>query len=95
MNQISENGEKSNIGLDFGSFSPNFVLKLFSWVLLLLDVIHCKLSLYAISRKTKDPTSRKLCENFGLDLHPLHPNLDHQFFFNNMVSSVTRYHGQQ
>ena len=77
MNQISENGEKPNIGLDFGSFSPNFVLKLFSWVLLLLDVIHCKLSLYAISRKTKDPTSRKLCENFGLDLHPLHPNLDH------------------
>ena len=66
--------------------------KLFLWILPLLDVRHCcKLSQYAISRKTK--TSKKA--SFG-------PNLAHLtqiraanfffFFLKNLASSVTRYH---
>ena len=48
MNQTSENGEKPNIGPDFGSFGSY-----------LGTTIGCKLSLYAVSRKTNDPNSRK------------------------------------
>ena len=70
-------------------FAPNLVLKNF---LLLLDVIHCcKLSLYAISRKTNNP-------HFGLVSGLI---LDHlaqirisNFFFKNLTPTVTRYHGQ-
>ena len=29
MNQTSKNGKKSNIGTDFGLFSPNFASKIF------------------------------------------------------------------
>ena len=43
MDQTCKNGEKTNIG------------PVFTWVLPLLDVIHCcKLSSYAISRKKYD-----------------------------------------
>ena len=60
MNQTSENGEKSNFGPNFGSFGPNFAPKFFPWILPLLDVRHCcKLSLYAILRKTNDSNSQK------------------------------------
>ena len=71
--------------------------KIFEWVLPLLDVRHCrKLSLYAISRKRYDQNSRK-CKKlpFGPDLVPLGPYSGRQlFFFQNLVLSVTRYHGQ-
>ena len=56
-----------------------------------------KLSSYSISRKTYDPTQEK-CEkpDFEPDLAPLAqiragPS---KFFFFNLASSVTRYHGQ-
>ena len=73
-------------------------LKIFEWVLPLLDLRHCrKLSLYAILRKRYDPNSRK-CKKlpFGPDLVPLGPYSGRQlfFFFQNLVLSVTRYHGQ-
>ena len=48
-----------------------WIQKFFSWVLPLLDIIHCcKLSLYAISRKTIEPNFRKwpktsFAPNFG------------------------------
>ena len=32
--------------------------------------------------------------HFGPDLDPLGPNSGRQFFFTNMASSVTRYHGE-
>ena len=32
--------------------------------------------------------------HFGPDLGPLGPNSDRQFFFKNLGSPVTRYHGQ-
>ena len=31
---------------------------------------------------------------FGQDCGPFGPNLGHHFFFSNLASSVTRYHGQ-
>ena len=62
MNQTLENCKKSNFGPDFGLFWPKFGPKnFFSWVLPLLDVRHCcKLSLYAISKKSNKPNLRKL-----------------------------------
>ena len=56
-NQTWENGKKPNFGPDFGPFgSPNF----FSWILPLLDIRYCcKVSLYAISKKTYQPSLRK------------------------------------
>ena len=48
------------LGLPLARFGPNLVQKIFLWVLLLLDVIHCcELSLYTISRKTNEPNMRK------------------------------------
>ena len=44
MSQTWENGEKLNIGPDFGSFGPY-----------LGTTIGCKLLFYAVSRKTNDP----------------------------------------
>ena len=48
-------------GLILASFGPNLVPpKKFSWILPVLNVRHCcKLSLYAISRKTNEPNLRK------------------------------------
>ena len=69
-----------DFGLSLSKFGPqNF----FSWVLPLLDVIHCcKLSLYAISKKTNEPNMRKwqkpiFTPNFG----PFDPNLGPQISF--------------
>ena len=61
MNQIWENGEKSNFRSNFGLFGLNLgPINFFSRVVPLLDVKHCyKLLLHAISRETKDPNSRK------------------------------------
>ena len=103
MNWTWENGKKPNFGPNFGSFGPNLGL-LFSWILLLLDIRHCcKLSLYAISRKTKDPNSRKWQKNLNLGLI-LAPWAQIQvaisffffffFFFKNLALPVTRYHGE-
>ena len=51
MNQTWENGKKPSLGSLWPKLDPQ---KIFSWILPLLDVRHyCKLSLYAISRKTK------------------------------------------
>ena len=57
---------------------PNFFL----WVLPLLDVRHyCKLSLYAISRKTDEPNLRfSEKPNFRPDFGLLGPYLDQKFF---------------
>ena len=65
MNQTWENGIKPNFEPDFGPFWPIFGPKIFfSWLLSLLDVIHCcKLSLYAIWKKTNVPNLRKWKKN--------------------------------
>ena len=71
--------------------------KLFSWVLLPLNVRHCLgLSSYTISKKTYDPNSRKWQKNtFWPDLCPLASNLvDSPFFFKILALEVNRYHGQ-
>ena len=55
MNQTCENDKKPSFGPKFG------LQKFYSWILTLLDVIHSyKLSLCAISRKTNEPSLRKL-----------------------------------
>ena len=79
------NGKKPNFRPDFDLFWPKLGPKNFiSWVLPLLDITHyCKLSLYAISRKTNEPNLRKWQEktscrpNFG----HLGPNLGPKSFF--------------
>ena len=57
--------------------------KLFSWILLLLDVRHyCKLSLHAISRKTNEPNLRKWQKTqFWAQFWPLWPKFGSQNFF--------------
>ena len=53
-----KNGKKPSFRTDFGHFRPNLGPKIF---LPLLHVRHCcKLSLYAISRKTNELNLRKL-----------------------------------
>ena len=48
-NQISKNGEKPNVGADFGRFGANLAFPIFLWILPLLVARHfSKLSLYAI-----------------------------------------------
>ena len=61
MNHTWENGKNPNFGPDFGPFRPKVgPQKYFLWILPLLHVIHCcKLSLYAILRKTNKPNLRK------------------------------------
>ena len=78
--------KKTNFGPDFSPFWPKFgPQKFFSWVLPLLDVIHCcKLSLYAISRKSNEPNLRKWKEpSFGPDFVPFGP----QNFFVDFTST--------
>ena len=77
-----ENSEKPNFGPNFGPFGPNLGRQFFFLVLLLLDVRHCcKLSLYAISRKTMIQTQLNGKKpNFGPDLGPLGPNSGGLFF---------------
>ena len=61
MSQTCENGKKPSSGPDFDSFTSNLVPKTFFLKILPpLDVTNCcKLSLYAISRKTNEPNLRK------------------------------------
>ena len=58
MHQARENRKKTNFEPDFGSvLAQIWFPKFFLWVLPLLDVKKCcKLSLYAIPRKTKNQT---------------------------------------
>ena len=66
MNQTCEKDKKKNsFRPHFGSFSPRLGSQnFFSWVITLLDVQNCcKLSLYAISKKTSEPNLRKWKEN--------------------------------
>ena len=53
--------KKTSFGTDFGSFGSNLGPQIFfSWILPALDITHyCKLSLYAISRKTNEANLRK------------------------------------
>ena len=83
------------------SFGPKFVSKsfrqkFFSWVLPLLYVIHCcKLSFYAISRKTNEPNFRKWQKNqFQAQFWTIWFWVTSIFFFKYLALSVTRYHGQ-
>ena len=74
--QISENGEKPNSGLQFGSFATKFWFsKFLTWLLPTLDVRHCcNLYLYAISRKTNNSNSRKWRKtSFWTWFRPLRP----------------------
>ena len=61
INRTWENSRRPNFGPDFGLFGPNLGPKdFYLWILPLLDVRNCcKLSLYAISRKTNKPNLRK------------------------------------
>ena len=61
MKQTWENGKKPSLKPDFGLFGPNLVPKKFPmWILPLPYVGNCcKLSFFAISRKTKEPKLRK------------------------------------
>ena len=74
-----ENGKKkTNFGPDFDPFWPKFSPpKFFSWVLPLLEVKHCcKLSLYAISRKTNESNLKNGEKpSFGPDFGLFGPNL--------------------
>ena len=79
MNQTWENRKKTNSGPNFGL---NLGPKDFLWVLPLLGVRHCcKLSLYAISRKSNDPNSRKWQKNsIWVWFRPVGPKIKPQFF---------------
>ena len=85
MNQTLENGKKPSSGPNFDPFdkfgSQFFFLLL--WILPLLEIGHCcKLSLYAISRKTNEPTwENGKKQSFEPDFSPFDPNSDPQFCF--------------
>ena len=67
MSQTWENSNKTNAGPNFGSFGPNLDPKTFFVAFTLPDIRHCcKLSLYAISRKTNEPNLRKWQKNLVL-----------------------------
>ena len=86
----------------FRNFWPKFgPLKLFSSTLYLLDVRHCcKLSSYAISRKTNEPSlKRQQKTQFWVQFRPIQPKFGLPFFFfffffKILAQSVTRYNGQ-
>ena len=91
---------EKTIGLFWSKSFPKFS----SWVLPLLDVIHCcKLSLYPISRKTNEPNLRKSQKNppsFCPEFSPFGPNLGPKFFFRRfylyqMLDIVASYHCMQ
>ena len=91
---------EKTIGLFWSKSFPKFS----SWVLPLLDVIHCcKLSLYPISRKTNEPNLRKSQKNppsFCPEFSALGPNLGPKFFFRRfylyqMLDIVASYHCMQ
>ena len=66
-------------------FGPNLIPQFFLWVLPSLDVINCcKLSLYAIARKTNEPNLRKWKKKtlvFDLILAPLAQIWNPKIFF--------------
>ena len=99
INQTCENGKKPSFGHDFGPFGPKFdPQKNFLWFLPLLDIIYCyKLSLYVMSRKTNEQNLRKAKMPKKPSFWPYFgPKWGRQifFFFKNLTSLVTRYHGQ-
>ena len=82
--------KKINFGPGFDPFWPyvgpqNF----FSQVLPLLDIIHCwKLTLHAISRKTKKPNLKNGKKpSFQPDFGPFGPNLGPKNFFMDITST--------
>ena len=93
-----ENGKRPSFRTDFGPFDPNLGPKnFFSWILSRLNVRHCcRLSLYAISRKTTWTKLEKITKN--LVLGPILVHLTQIWatnsFFKNLAPSVTRYYGQ-
>ena len=102
MNQSWKNGKKSSFGTILAQiWSP----KDFSWILPLLDVTHCcKLSLYAISRKTNERKLRKWQKtSFRADFGSFDPNvappplpkLFREFYLYYMLNIVARYHCMQ
>ena len=87
MNQTWENGEEPKLGPDFDLFGPNLEPQVFfSWVIPRLYVKHCcKLSLYAISRKTQDPNSIKWRKNlFWAWFRTVGPKFRPPFFFSKL-----------
>ena len=70
-------------GLILARFGQNLVPNIISWILSLLDVIYCcNISLYAISRKTNEPTLKNGKKpSFGSDFDPFDPYSCRQFFF--------------
>ena len=84
MHQTWDNGKKPNFGPDFGRFKPDLdPKKVFSWILPLLLVRHCcKLSLYAIWRKTNEPNLRKWQKKLVLG-----PNLGQKIIFMGFAST--------
>ena len=83
LNQTWENGKKTNFGPGFGSFwckvgPPIF----FSWIVPLLDVIHCcKLSQHAISKLMNQTWKNGKKTIFRHDFVPFDPNLSPKPFF--------------
>ena len=87
------------LGPILACLSEIWALKIFSWILLLIDLRYCrKLSLYSISRKKYDPNSRKWGKtSFGPDLDTLDPNSGRQFVFSKIwfgqsLDIMVRYH---
>ena len=83
----------------FGPYGRNLGTKLFSWILTLLHVTHCrKLSLYAISRNTNQPNLTKWQNSsFRINFGPFRPNLGpknffHRFYLYFMLDIVASYH---
>ena len=90
-----DNSKKLISGPILACLTQIWAQKLFSWILSPLDVRHCcKLSLYAISKKTNEPNLRRW-QKPSFAPPPFGLNLDHQFFFfQNLALSVIRYRGQ-
>ena len=85
----SRKWRKTSLWVDFVTFSLNLGPQIFfSWVLLLLDVRHCrKLSSYAISRKAYETNSRK----WQKKTRHLQAAI---FFLKSLAWLVNRCHGQ-
>ena len=88
MCQTWENGKKNLVPGRFWHLWPKFgpqkfLYGFFWWVLPLLDVIHCcKLSLYAMSRKTNEPNLRKWQKTlFWARFRPICPKFGPPIFF--------------
>ena len=79
MYQTSEN-DKMILDLILTTLAQIWILKFFMWILPSLDVRLCrKPSLYAISRRTNEPSLRKWQKT--LDFGPFAPNLGCQILF--------------